>query len=97
MPFAIAILNWAQVGKAFDYLQQSAEVDMPDVRYTALVKRSDSSASGRGIYLREPADTSSRLTFTVKLEPRFHEVARFVTHLALQKTAVPTFSANLAR
>lgn len=63
-----------QVDKAFGYLQQSEEADAPDIRYTAMVKRSSSGTTGRGIYLREPLDTTHRLTYTAQLQPRFHEV-----------------------
>lgn len=63
-----------QVDKAFGYLQQSAEADALDIRYTVMVKRSSSGTTGRGIYLREPLDTTHRLTYTAQLQPRFHEV-----------------------
>lgn len=65
----------AQVDKAFEYLQQSAEVDAIDVRYAAHVRRTDGSYTGRGIYMREPLDTARPRTFQAQLQPRFQEVA----------------------
>jgi len=64
-----------QVDKAFEYLQQSAEVDAIDIRYAAHVRRTDGSYTGRGIYMREPLDSAQRRTFQAQLQPRFQEEA----------------------
>ena len=51
---------------AHAYLQRSAAegVDSPpELRLEVSVRRSDGAASGRGIYMREPADALRRLNF----------------------------------
>lgn len=65
-----------QVDAAYKYLRRSAEVDVPaDLRFELTTHRSDGSASGHGIYLRDPADARQPLTFRVDVSPRLHEEA----------------------
>ena len=63
-----------QVDAAFQYLEQTRDVDQPDARYEVSVSRGDTQAQGRGIYLREPADSTRPVRFTAKVEATFHEV-----------------------
>ena len=72
--------------KAFQYLEAFAAADTPDVRYEVRVKRSDSTAWQRGIYLREPLHAIHPVSFTVEVQPTLHEVSgpRTRPHLDLQ-------------
>ncbi len=63
-----------QVDQAFEYLTRMQEADQPDVRYEVSVTRGDTQARGRGVYLREPADSARPVRFTAKVEATFHEV-----------------------
>lgn len=63
-----------QVHKAFDYLEAFEGPETPDVRYEVRVRRSDSSAWQRGIYLREPLHASHPVSFMVEVQPTLHEV-----------------------
>lgn len=63
-----------QVHKAYEYLQQSHEVDLPDRRYVVRVNRAGGQASGRGIYLREPQQSQFRTSHMVDVTPTLHEV-----------------------
>ena len=65
-----------QVDEAFEYLTQMQDADQPDVRYEVSVTRGDTQAQGRGVYLREPADSARPVRFTAKVEATFHEVRR---------------------
>ena len=62
---------------AFQYLERWQEEDQPDVRFEVAVSRADTQAGGRGIYLREPADTCGAVRFTARVSPTFHEVWTF--------------------
>jgi len=64
-----------QVDQAFEYLTRMQEADQPDVRYEVSVTRGDTQARGRGVYLREPADSARPVRFTAKVEATFHEVS----------------------
>ena len=64
----------SQVDEAFEYLTRMQEADQPDVRYEVSVTRGDTQARGRGVYLREPADSARPVRFTAKVEATFHEV-----------------------
>lgn len=61
--------------KAIAYLERSAEVDVPDCRIDVSVRRTEGSATGRGIYLRDASAGSSPADFTVTLAPRLHRDA----------------------
>ena len=65
-----------QVDAAFEYLERWQENDKPDVRFEVAVSRAYTQAGGRGIYLREPADTRGAVCFTARVQPTFHEVCR---------------------
>lgn len=60
-----------QVQRAFEYLQRSgAAADVLDLRYDVSVTRKGSSATGRGVYMRHPADTTGGpVTFVVNVKP----------------------------
>lgn len=65
-----------QVDAAYKYMCRSAAVDVPaDLRFEVTARRSDSSATKRGIYLRQPDDTRHPLTFNVDVTPMLHEDA----------------------
>jgi hypothetical protein len=64
-----------QVDKALEYLQKSGDVDTPDASYEVFVKRADSQAKMRGIYLRDALEVSTPSTYTVMLQPRLHKDA----------------------
>jgi hypothetical protein len=64
-----------QVDKAIAYLEKSAELDgRENAVYEIRTKRTDGSASGRGIYLREPLDARQPVSVTVEVKPVVHEV-----------------------
>ena len=63
-----------QVDKAFDLLLKTEDYDSPDVRYEVKVKRSDSAVTGRGVYLREPADIVHPISHIVSVNPRLKKV-----------------------
>lgn len=64
-----------QVDKAIAYLERSAEADVPDCRIDVSVRRTEGSAVGRGIYLRDAATASTPADFTVTLTPGLHRDA----------------------
>ena len=65
-----------QVHRAFKSLTEGSEQSQaaPDTRYEVKAKRTDSSVSGRGIYLREPLDVAGPSSHTVEVLPRLREV-----------------------
>lgn len=63
-----------QVDKAFEYMEAFEGPDTPDVRYAIRVKRADSAERRRGIYLREPLDSTRPVSFTAEVLPMLHEV-----------------------
>ncbi len=70
-----------QVDKAIAYLEKSAELDgRENAVYDIKTKRTDGSASGRGIYLREPLDARQSMSVTVDVKPVIHEVPQFTCH-----------------
>jgi hypothetical protein len=82
-----------QVHKAFEYLSRAADVDKVAVRYQVSVRRGDSAARARGIYLRDAASCSAAVTHTVNVAPQLHKDADTRTerllvgaHLLLKKT-----------
>lgn len=66
--------GFLQVDKAFEYLESSAEVDRPDVRYQVTARRSDSTATNRGILLRDTVESAQPRTFICEVSPQLHEV-----------------------
>lgn len=64
-----------QVQAAFEYLSRSAALDQPDFRLEASCYRVDQEASARcrGVYLREPHETSRPTEFLVTFEPKQRE------------------------
>ena len=65
----------AQVDQAVSYLEKSAELDSRDgAVYEIRTKRTDGSAFGRGIYLREPLEACQPVSVTVEVKPVVHEV-----------------------
>lgn len=64
-----------QVDKAIAYLMRSEEVDTPDCRIGVTVRRTEGSASGRGIYLRDASAAGAPADFTVTFTPRLHRDA----------------------
>lgn len=83
--------------KAFEYLQQSAEVDAIDIRYAAHVRRTDGSYTGRGIYMREPLDSAQRRTFQAQLQPRFQEVPPPAPHPVPPTAVQPPMTLHTTR
>ena len=74
----ISLKSWLslQVDKAVEYLEEAKELDERDeVMYDVRVRRSNSSATGRGIYLREPLDSHRAVTCVIDVRPTVHEVA----------------------
>ncbi|CAK0779170.1 hypothetical protein CVIRNUC_004710 [Coccomyxa viridis] len=64
-----------QVDQAISYLEKSADLDDRDAAvYEIRTKRTDGSASGRGIYLREPLEARQPVSVTVEVKPVIHEV-----------------------
>ena len=64
-----------QVDQAISYLEKSADLDNRDAAvYEIRTKRTDGSASGRGIYLREPLEACKPVSVTVEVKPVIHEV-----------------------
>lgn len=69
-----------QVGEAWEYLKKSAEVDVPaELRYDVSVKRADGTAKGRGIYLRQPWESSVPCTYSCEIKPGLREDADIKT------------------
>jgi len=66
-----------QVRKAWEYLRRGQGTmmndDLGDLRFDISVKRSDGHTSGRGIYLRNPADSSNNRTFMISVKPELHQ------------------------
>ena len=80
--FLSAVCTWAlQVDKAWEYLQQSEEVDKPDVRYTVRVLRQEGGPLQRGIYLREPKDVNKSIAFSVSVKAELQEVGPLLCSL----------------
>jgi hypothetical protein len=46
-----------------------------DLRFEVAARRSDSACTCRGIYLRDPQEARTPLTFHVDVSPRLHEAA----------------------
>ena len=64
-----------QVDQAISYLEKSADLDNRDAAvYEIRTKRTDGSASGRGIFLREPLEARQSVSVTVDVKPVIHEV-----------------------
>jgi tripeptidyl-peptidase-2 len=69
-----------QVGEAWEYLKKSAEVDVPaELRYDVSVKRADGTAKGRGIYLRQPWESTVPCTYSCEIKPGLREDADIKT------------------
>ena len=66
--------GFLQVDKAFEYLENSAEADRPDVRYQVTARRSDSAATNRGILLRDTVESAQPRTYACEVSPQLHEV-----------------------
>jgi hypothetical protein len=78
----ICNLPVTQVDKAVEYLEKAVALDERDeVLYEISVRRNDSSAGGRGIYLREPLDSRRAITCTVEVKPTVHEVCALASCL----------------
>ena len=85
-----------QVDKAFEYLEKYEGPEKPDVRYEIRVKRSDSAAWQRGIYLREPLHAIHPVSFTVEVTPTLHEVSLcFAPQTGMLKTLLTSFASLL--
>ncbi|WPT13225.1 Tripeptidyl-peptidase 2 [Picochlorum sp. SENEW3] len=73
-----------QVKDGWDYLRQSQGTHLVDtlgdIRFDISVKRTDGHFSGRGVYLRDPADSKENRTFTVNVKPELHESADVRDH-----------------
>lgn len=81
-----------QVDKAFDLLLKTEDYDSPDVRYEVKVKRSDSAVTGRGVYLREPADIVHPISHIVSVNPRLKKVESALPLPASPRLPSPTWS-----
>lgn len=69
-----------QVANAWEYLKQSASIDVPaDLRYDVTVRRGDGTASGRGIYLREPQEAAVKTTHQCDIIPGLKEKSDILT------------------
>ncbi len=67
-----------------EYLEKAIALDERDeVLYEVRVRRSNSSATGRGIYLREPLDSHRAVTCMVEVRPTVHEVATLASRQQL--------------
>jgi tripeptidyl-peptidase-2 len=97
-PFAVGT-GMIQVDACYEYLLANSALPYADVTFaTSVVDR------GRGIYLREPAETATPQVFNVKVDPQFKELdpslnrakIDFDVNLALTSTApwvkVPQFA-----
>lgn len=66
-----------QVLDAYSYLKKGEgsllDDALGDMRFEVKAKRSDGSAVGRGVYLREPAETLRPLTYVIEVKPELHE------------------------
>ena len=66
-----------QVRDSWDHIKSgigtSLSEDLADLRFDISVNRSDGNWSGRGVYLRDPADASRNRTFMVTVKPNLHE------------------------
>lgn len=73
-----------QVSSCWEYLRQCQGSllmeTLPDLHFVTTVKRSDGHYSGRGVYLRDPADSRCNRTFTVMVKPELHEDADIRDH-----------------
>jgi tripeptidyl-peptidase-2 len=73
-----------QVNDCWNYLRQCSDSklakNLPDLRFVTSVTRSDGHYSGRGVYLREPADSKENRTFSVMVKPELHEDADVRDH-----------------
>ena len=73
-----------QVKDGWEYLRQSQGTHLVDtlgdIRFDVSVKRTDGHFSGRGVYLRDPADSKENRTFTVNIKPEVHENADVRDH-----------------
>jgi tripeptidyl-peptidase II len=58
-----------QVEEAYKYLQQTKDKSMEDLHFEVYVE--DRSGSPRGIYLRQPEESSFSQTYSVRVNPRF--------------------------
>ena len=73
-----------QVASCWEYLRQRQGTllmdTLPDLHFVTSVHRSDGHYSGRGVYLRDPADSRSNRTFSVMVKPELHEDADVRDH-----------------
>jgi len=68
-----------QVVAAWDYVRENSTTKLvqtlPDLRFSTVVRASNGHFSGRGVYLRDAADSSRNRTFAVFVKPEVHEDA----------------------
>lgn len=71
-----------QVADAHSYLQQGQgshlDETLRDLRLEVSARRSDGASTGRGIYLRDPADAARPTTWSVEIKPELKEDAAVV-------------------
>jgi tripeptidyl-peptidase-2 len=71
-----------QVASCWHYLRENRETELvrllPDLRFSTMVRRTDGNYKGRGVYLRDAADSSKNRTFAVFVKPELHEDADVV-------------------
>ena len=58
-----------QVDKAFEYLQKSKDITSDDIYFEVYVE--SRAGNPRGIYLRQPEESSTLQTFSVQVNPKF--------------------------
>ncbi len=68
-----------QVAAAWEYIRENAATDLvralPDLRFSTVVRASSGHFVGRGVYLRDAADSSNNRTFAVFVKPDVHDDA----------------------
>lgn len=68
-----------QVASAWEYIRENASTDLvralPDLRFSTTVRASNGHFVGRGVYLRDAADSSKNRTFAVFVKPDVHDDA----------------------
>jgi hypothetical protein len=79
------------VDKAAEYMEKAKELDeRDDPLYEVRARRSDGSAWGRGIYLREPLDAQRSVNCSIEVRPVVHEAS---SQALQQKATEPILSA----
>lgn len=77
--------------KAFELLLQWPDNE-PDLRYEVKVRRSDSTVSNRGVYLRNPVDTERPINHVVEVIPRLKKVG---SHFLKESRSLVLFDRNM--